>query len=43
MYANAGAFAAAALDLVDGAKPPARVLVLDCEEMFTVDSPGRRQ
>ncbi len=40
MYANAGTFAAAALDLVDAADPQARVLVIDCEEMFGIDFTG---
>ena len=40
IYANAGTFAAAALDLVDAADPPARVLVIDCEEMFGIDFTG---
>lgn len=40
IYANAGAFADGARDLVDAADPPARVLVVDCEVMFGVDFTG---
>jgi SulP family sulfate permease len=40
IYANASAFAEAARDLVDAADPPARALVIDCEEMFEVDYTG---
>jgi sulfate permease, SulP family len=40
IYANAAAFSDAARDLVDAADPPARVLVVDCEEMFEVDFTG---
>ena len=40
IYANAESFAAAALDLVDAVDPPARVLVIDCEEMFGIDFTG---
>jgi high affinity sulfate transporter 1 len=40
MYANAGFFAASARDAVDAADPPARVLVIDCEEMIGIDFTG---
>ena len=40
MYANAAAFGEAARNLVDSADPPPRVLVVDCEEMFTIDFTG---
>jgi high affinity sulfate transporter 1 len=40
IYANAGFFSNAARDLVDAANPPARVLVIDCEEMIGVDFTG---
>lgn len=40
IYANAGAFADGARDLVDAADPPARVLVVDCEVMFGIDYTG---
>jgi high affinity sulfate transporter 1 len=40
MYANAGFFSNAARDLVDAADPPARVLVIDCEEMIGIDFTG---
>jgi high affinity sulfate transporter 1 len=38
--ANASAFGAAAAALVDAAQPPARILVIDCEEMFGIDYTG---
>jgi sulfate permease, SulP family len=38
--ANASAFGSAAAALVDAAQPPARVLVIDCEEMFGIDYTG---
>jgi MFS superfamily sulfate permease-like transporter len=40
MYANAGFFADTARELVDAADPPARVLVLDCEEIIGIDFTG---
>ena len=40
MYANAAAFGDTARSLVDSADPAARVLVVDCEEMFAIDFTG---
>ena len=40
IYANVGAFSDAALRLVDEADPRPRVLVVDCEEMFSIDFTG---
>ena len=40
IYANADAFANGARRLVDAADPRARVLVVDCEEMFGIDYTG---
>jgi high affinity sulfate transporter 1 len=40
IYSNAGAFTDGARRLVDAADPPARVLILDCEEMFEIDFTG---
>jgi sulfate permease, SulP family len=40
MYANAGAFANEARYLVETADPPVDVLVIDCEEMFSIDFTG---
>jgi high affinity sulfate transporter 1 len=40
IYSNAEAFGNAARDLVDAADPPARVLVVDCEQMFRIDFTG---
>jgi high affinity sulfate transporter 1 len=40
IYANAATFGAAARALVDAARSPAGVLVVDCEEMFGIDFTG---
>ena len=40
IYANAASFGTTAMDLVDAADPPARVLVIDCEVMFGIDYTG---
>ena len=40
IYANASTFGEAARELVDAADPPARALIVDCEEMFEVDFTG---
>jgi high affinity sulfate transporter 1 len=40
IYANASAFADAALELVESAEPAAKMLVIDCEEMFEIDYTG---
>jgi high affinity sulfate transporter 1 len=40
IYANASTFGTAAGGLVDAARPAARILVVDCEEMFGIDYTG---
>lgn len=40
IYSDAAAFASGALELVEAADPPARVLVVDCEEMAMIDFTG---
>jgi high affinity sulfate transporter 1 len=40
IYANASTFGAAARALIDAAQPAARILVVDCEEMFAIDYTG---
>jgi MFS superfamily sulfate permease-like transporter len=40
IYANASTFGAAARALIDAAQPSARILVVDCEEMFAIDYTG---
>ena len=40
IYANAASFGTTAMDLVEAADPPARVLVVDCEVMFGIDYSG---
>ena len=40
MFANAAAFGSAARELADRADPPAKLLVVDCEEMFETDFTG---
>jgi high affinity sulfate transporter 1 len=40
IYANAGSFGDAARDPVDAADPSPQLLVVDCEEMFTIDYTG---
>jgi len=40
IYANAGSFGAAAVDLVNATDPPPRLLVVDCEEVSGTDYTG---